>query len=174
MLMIRLLSHAHNIIHGYCSHCPTIADHLHSVLECKHVCTYHACLMTFRRSSESPLPAQEDFPFVEEPSKDFFCPVTYGLLLQPHLTACCGKHLSHKAATWIQKEGGRCPLCNEIGLKTMLDKGLQRKVNGLRVFCHHEDRGCGWQGELSGFEHHVQSCPMKTAPLIADLQKLPV
>ena len=56
----------------------------------------------------------------------------------------------------------------------MLDKRLRRQVNKLRVFCRHEERGCGWQGELSDLEHHVQSCPMKNLPLMTDLQELPV
>ena len=116
----------------------------------------------------------EEFLFVKQLSKDFVCPVTYGLLLQPHLTACCGKHLSQEAATRIQREGGACPLCNEPQLKAMLDKHFLRQVNELRVFCRHKDRGCGWQGELSDLERHVQSCPMKTAPLMTDLKKLPV
>ena len=130
--------------------------------------------MIFRKSSDQPTPAEEDFPFVEQPSEDFFCPVTRDLLLQPHLTGCCGKHLSQEAATRIQREGGACPLCNEPCLNTMLNKRFLRQVNELRVFCRHEDRGCGWQGELSDLERHVQSCPMKTAPLMTDLLKLPV
>ena len=65
----------------------------------------------------------------------------------------------------------------------MIDKNFLRQVNELRVFCRHEDRGCGWQGKLSGLERHVQSCPMKTAPLrtaqshhmkTTNLLKLPV
>ena len=127
-----------------------------------------------RDASQTPL-AGQDFLFVEQLSKDFFCPVTYGLLLQPHLTECCGNHLSQEATTRIQLGQGRaCPLCNEPHLKTMLDKWFRRLVNELRVFCRHKDRGCEWQGELSDLERHVKSCPMKTLPLITDLQKLPV
>ena len=37
------------------------------------------------------------------------------------------------------------------------------------MFCHHEDRCCGWHGELSDLEHHVQSCPMRDAPLMTEL-----
>ena len=46
----------------------------------------------------------------------------------------------------------------------MLSKHFQRQVNELRVFCRHEDKGCGWQGELSDLERHVQSCPMRDQP----------
>ena len=131
----------------------------------------HIIHTIFRKLSDQPLPVEDDFPFVEWPSKDFFCPVTYGLLLQPHLTACCGNHFSQDAVTRIEKKKGACPLCNELHFNTMLDKRFRRQVHELRVFCRHEDRGCGWQGVLSDLEHHVQSCPMKTTP---DLQKLPV
>ena len=117
---------------------------------------------------------EQEYHFVEQLSKDFFCPVTLDLLLQPHLTACCGKHLSQEAATRIQRERGACPLCKEPQLDTMLDKNIRRQVNELYVFCRHEDRGCGWQGELSDLERHVQSCPLKTTPLMTDLLKLPV
>ena len=110
---------------------------------------------------------EQEYHFVEQPSKDFFCPVTYGLLLQPHLTACCGKHLSQEATDRIQGEGKACPLCKEPYLITMLDKRFRRQVIELQVICYHEDRGCRWQGELSDFARHVQSCPMKTAPLIS-------
>ena len=91
--------------------------------------------------------------------------MTYGLLLQPHLTSCCGKHLSQEATTRIQREGGACPLCKTPRWGTVLNKHFQRQVNALHVFCRHEDRGCEWYGELSYFERHVQSCPMADGPL---------
>lgn len=126
------------------------------------------------RDIEGPQLPTEKYLFVEEPSNDFFCPVITNLLIQPHLTACCGMHLSQVAATRIQAEGGACPLCNTPHLNTVLNKHFQRQVNALRVLCHHEDRGCGWQGELSDLNRHVNSCPMKEAPLMTDLLKLPV
>ena len=109
----------------------------------------------------------QEYRFVEQPSKDFFCPVTYGLLLEPHLTACCGKHLSQEATARIQGERGACPLCKESHFSTVLNKHFLRQVHELHVLCRHENRGCGWQGELSDLERHMQSCPMKTAPLIS-------
>ena len=91
-----------------------------------------------------------------------FCPVTTHLLLQPHLTSCCGKHISKDAVTEIQKKGGKCPLCNALPLSTILNKHFQREVKGFVVFC---DYKCGWQGELSALDHHLMSCPMKDTPL---------
>ena len=51
----------------------------------------------------------------------------------------------------------------------MLSKHFQ--LPALHVFCRHEDKGCGWHGELSDLEHHVHSCPMTDAPLMTDLLK---
>ena len=86
------------------------------------------------------------------------------ILLEPHLTTCCGNHISQKAATRIKSEGGPCPQCREASWSTVLDKYFQRRVKSLRVFCRHEDRGCGWQGELVAFREHVNSCPMRDHP----------
>ena len=128
-------------------------------------------MLSISRPKPSP---EEDYLFVEQPSDDFFCPVTLGLLLQPHLTSCCGNHLSQEAATRIRREGGACPLCNKQSWSTLLNKHFQRQVKSLRVFCRHEDRGCGWQGELAAFHHHVESCPMRDGPPMTELVKLPL
>ena len=84
--------------------------------------------------------------------------MTFGLLLKPHLTSCCGNHLSHEAAATIRGKKGVCPLCKNPEWSTMLDKHFQRKVQSLHVFCHHKERGCGWQGEMADFERHTLSC----------------
>ena len=104
--------------------------------------------------------SEEDYLFVEQPSKDFFCPVTYSLLLQPHLTSCCGNHISQEASS-IQREGGACPLCNTHPWNTMFSKHFRRQVKLLQVFCCYENRGCEWQGELARYEEHILSCPNK-------------
>ena len=51
----------------------------------------------------------------------------------------------------------------------MLNKHFQRQIKSLHVFCHHEGRGCMWQGELATHERHIQVCDMKDAPLLVDL-----
>ena len=118
--------------------------------------------------------SEEDYLFVEQPSDDFLCPVMMGLLLHPHLTLCCGNHISEEAAGRIMGEGRACPLCNVQNWSTVLNKHFQRQVNSLRVFCRHEDRGCGWQGELAAFHPHVNSCSMRDGPPMTELVKLPV
>ena len=100
----------------------------------------------------------EEFDFVEHPSKDFFCPVTFELLLDPHLTACCGNHLSQRAVTRLKNEGKPCPICKEPDLATMLDKFHRRKVCEVKVHCPHSPSGCEWVGEVGDLIHHTQTC----------------
>ena len=132
----------------------------------------YECIHSGAASKQAQL--EENYPFIEQPDEDFLCPVTFGLLLQPQLTSCCGKHLSQEAATRIQRGGGACPLCKMPRWSTVLNKHFQRQVNQLRVFCHHEDQECGWQGELSDLKRHIQSCPMRDQPLMTELLKLPL
>ena len=103
--------------------------------------------------------SEKDYQFVEQPSESFFCPVTQksSLLLEPHLTLCCGYHISQESASRIQREGGACPLCNTHPLSTVLNKHFQRQVNLLCVRCRHE--GCKWQGKLCDLSNHKKICP---------------
>lgn len=112
-----------------------------------------------------------EYLFVEDPSGEFFCPVTYDLIIQPHLTSCCGKHLSPKAIAKIKEEGKACPLCREQEWSAELDTDLKHKVEALLVFCPNVDRGCKWKGKLLQFDWHVLSCSKKDAALIKELPK---
>ena len=119
---------------------------------------YHHTINPDPKQKKIRLSPEEDYPFVEKPTEDLFCPVTLGLLLQPHLTSCCGKHLSEESATRIQGEGGPCPLCKAPDWSTVLNKHLSRQVKELHVFCRYKEKRCRWKGELSDFTQHVQSC----------------
>ena len=104
--------------------------------------------------------------FVKKPPDfDIYCPVTFGVFLQPQQTRCCGKHLSEEVAVRIQGEGGACPLCKETEWSTTQDKYFQLTVRELQVFCPHRRRGCRWEGELGALHRHEQSCAGKTSPL---------
>ena len=107
--------------------------------------------------------------FVNKPSHELFCPVTTNLLLQPHLTSCCGMHLSQEAALRIKQDVKACPLCNETDWHTMLNKHFQRQMKNLMMFCTYKARGCRWQGELFELELHVRSCPSAKASITTEL-----
>ncbi|CAI8042220.1 hypothetical protein GBAR_LOCUS23451, partial [Geodia barretti] len=85
-----------------------------------------------------PLPPEH----LKEPPQDFYCPVTYCLMLRPHLTSCCGQNLSEEAAKRIQAEGKACPLCRASTWSKKINREMQKEVKSL------------------------QTCPMKDSPLV--------
>ena len=100
----------------------------------------------------------EPFFFVERPSEDYFCPVTFELLVEPQLTSCCGHHLSLTAVTRMTIERKPCPMCNGREWGTMLDKSFRRKVHELRLKCPHSYSGCEWVGEMNYLKRHADVC----------------
>ena len=104
----------------------------------------------------------EDYHFVHKHSDDYYCPILSILLLEPHLTACCGKHLSEKTVRKIQhKHRNICPLCNTEPLITMKDNYFRRQVRESAVFCSNKSRGCKWVAELSSLKEHMEECCYK-------------
>ena len=118
-----------------------------------------------------PSKAEDYIIFVDSPSEEFFCPINSSLLLQPHLTLCCGKHLSEECATRIQGEGGPCPLCKTPDWSTVLNKHFCHQVKELHVFCNHKEKGCWWKGELYNLENHVQSCTFRCSCMFIPIYK---
>jgi hypothetical protein len=104
---------------------------------------------------------QEEFDFVEQPSEDFFCPVTFELLLNPHQTTCCGHHLSEKAVNRLQREGKPCPMCKESKLVTIPDKFFKRKASAILIRCPYKGSECEWVGEVGGAKQHTTACPKR-------------
>ena len=101
--------------------------------------------------------SDEEFDFIEEPSLNFFCPVTLDLLREPHQTLCCGNHISPEAVATLQENGKPCPLCQKADLKTVPDQFFKRQVSGLKVRCLNKSAGCRWVGELAGLERHLNA-----------------
>jgi uncharacterized coiled-coil protein SlyX len=104
---------------------------------------------------------QEEFDFVVQPSEDFFCPVTFELLLNPHQTTCCGHHLSEKAVNRLQREGKPCPMCKESKLVTIPDKFFKRKASAILIRCPYKGSECEWVGEVGGAKQHTTACPKR-------------
>ena len=98
-----------------------------------------------------------EYDFVEKPSEEYFCPVTFELLKDPRQTnSCCGQHLSRVAAEQIEAEGKPCPLCKKKPLKTAEDLFFKRKVLQLKIRCSNKPHGCQWVGELGDLDRHLK------------------
>ena len=97
-----------------------------------------------------------EYDFVEKPSEEYFCPVTFELLTDPVQTnTCCGNHLSRAVAGHLRAEGKPCPLCKKRPLKTIDDMFFKRKVMELKVYCKNKSAGCEWQWELGELDNHL-------------------
>ena len=113
---------------------------------------------TAHSAAVQPPIALRELDFIEPPPRDYFCPVSFDLLLQPQQTKCCGNHLSLEVTTRLQKEGKPCPMCNSEEWSADLDKYHSRRVHQVRVRCWYKDNGCGWEGDMNEFKKHANSC----------------
>ena len=84
------------------------------------------------------------------------CAICYGLLLNPHLTECCGHHFCRDCINKVSKQKKPCPLCNTPEFNSMHDKSLSRVISGLKVNCTYKERGCEWQGEIRALDSHLK------------------
>ena len=98
---------------------------------------------------------EREYDFVEQPLKEFFCSVTFAVLLEPYQTQCCANHLSQEA--YQSLHGQPCPVCREENLVAMKDNYHKRRVLSLKVRCPHKAEGCEWQGELRSLEQHLNT-----------------
>ena len=123
----------------------------------------HECTIIYRAPSSAD-DEEETYHFVEEPSRDYFCPILDELLLEPHLTECCGQHLSERAVEQLKRRIRPCPMC-AMPLVTIKDIHFRRKVRELPVFCPNKNKGCQWVAEVSAVKEHMEVCPWKFSSL---------
>ena len=82
------------------------------------------------------------------------CPICLELLLEdPYLVSCCGYHLCGRCIKNILHQP--CSLCKSVSLQNVPDKGFQRALSSLSVFCLRKEEGCVWSGELKQLKQHL-------------------
>lgn len=96
-----------------------------------------------------------NYDLVSVPDEDYFCPVSFELLVEANQTACCGSHLSEKIASKLEIAGKPCPICNEARLKTTKDLYFRRQVGQVAVYCVNKKPGCKWEGPVRNLETHL-------------------
>ena len=106
-------------------------------------------------------PPEQEYDFVEEPAREFFCAVSLELLREPQQTDCCGHHLSVEVAQRLQGEGKPCPVCQKPHFTTHPDLFHKRRMQQSIVRCTCRKNGCDWVGELGNLENHVTKCPKR-------------
>ena len=113
-----------------------------------------------------------EYDFVEQPPEEYFCPVSFAVLLEPYQTQCCGNHLAKESYERLQ--GQPCPVCREENLTAMKDKFHKRRVLSLKVRCPHKAEGCEWEGELGSLEQHLDTSSNASSVAVAACQYVDV
>ena len=109
-----------------------------------------------------------DQDFIEEPPREFMCPVAMEVLEEPYQTRCCGNHLSEKVARILQHKRRPCPICKNGRLAFVYDKFHRRRVMALAVRCPHRSAGCEWTGELGDVGSHLNAgCEDGKCPFVS-------
>ena len=90
---------------------------------------------------------------------DTTCPVCFTALYKdPHINMICGHHFCGSCSGKLAE----CPECR-CTLRVSPDKGLQRALKSLLVYCSKKDDGndgCRWEGELGELLRHQRDTCM--------------
>ena len=75
--------------------------------------------------------------FVEPPQSAFQteCPICHLILREPYLVSCCGTHYCHTCIQRLQADNSPCPTCREDNFEVFPNKGLNRALKQLQVYC---------------------------------------
>ena len=71
--------------------------------------------------------------FVREPDASFSCPICARVLRQPQLTDCCGNHFCTSCLSRWLETSSSCPLCRQVGFRSIKDKRVERALHDLEV-----------------------------------------
>ena len=98
--------------------------------------------------------------FVEPPPKEIpvECTICLDVLYLPKMVTYCGHSFCAACIGRVEKVYKPCPLCGQE-FNLMDDKRLARILNGLNVYCPHQERGCEWKGELGEIPRHFNQNP---------------
>ncbi len=86
------------------------------------------------------------------------CPISKQIMLDPHKTSCCGKHLSRAAIDVLDhdEDGAElvCPVCSTSPFDAKQDCLLKDKIQTLKIYCPHKYEGCHWNGDIRLLKGH--------------------
>eukprot|EP00731_Ephydatia_muelleri_P011747 Em0006g641a len=88
------------------------------------------------------------------------CSICLLILREPHLTSCCGHNFCRACIERVQNDEKPCPLCKEAKFTIFHNKGLERNLKELVIYCEHKEAGCSWRGEFGRYDDHLAwACP---------------
>ena len=108
--------------------------------------------------------------FVEPPPKEIpvECAICFDVLFQPKMVSCCGHSFFAACISRVERDHKPCPLCGQE-FSLVDDKRLERTLNGFKVYCPHQEKGCEWIGELGELPRHLNQDPKSDKLLVGCL-----
>ena len=109
-----------------------------------------------------------DCEFVERPTDPLQggeCPLCLLVLKEPCLISCCGHKYCRACIELVKRDSKPCPLCNAKDFSFLQERGLERFLKDLDVWCTYRGDGCDWKGKLGSLELHLNINPSPESQL---------
>ena len=109
-----------------------------------------------------------DCEFVERPTDPLQggeCPLCLLVLKEPCLISCCGHKYCRACIELVKRDSKPCPLCNAKDFSFLQERGLERFLKDLDVWCTYRGDGCDWKGKLGSLELHLNINPSSESQL---------
>ena len=83
------------------------------------------------------------------------CLICKRVLREPYQADCCGKSYCHQCIAGYKSTNQPCLECGSKAFTLFHNKGLQKSIYGLCVYCTYKNLGCEWTGELKELDDHL-------------------
>ena len=98
-----------------------------------------------------------EYNFVGALPDQLKCSICLHVLIDAHLTSCCGQYFCYSCITEALQRSRACPLCAKP-FTIFRAQNVIRQVDALPVKCSQEAAGCKWTGELRKLADHFRDC----------------
>ena len=113
-----------------------------------------------------------EYEFIAIPPDRVLCKICQNPCRDAYLTGCCGTNFCHYCLQQLKKQAAvnkSCPICREEKFKIFPNKGLDREIKSLSIYCENRKGGCTWSGEINDMKKHITAdcqfvevtCPSK-------------
>ena len=94
-----------------------------------------------------------------EDPKPEACVICVEVMIEPHLTKCCGNgYVCRKCTDTVKQQRMSCPFCQSHSFDTQVDQNHLYVVLNSQVSCPCTESGCRWKGLFRDAAFHLETC----------------